>query len=171
MAGPDFDAYLTDQDRYQGYYTEPDAGFGGQDITYDVPDECEGAPETPLSYAERCSRAIQQFDCPFCGRKRGRRCIRIRDDIYSEPIEMTGAHEPRLRLLDDEGGPVANAASITDPDIRRIFEAGEKNGTLRFMYATQPAATKYFVFQQLVDGVWLDKKMTWTEIIGELGRG
>lgn len=60
---------------------------------------------------------------------------------------------------------------IPDPDVKALFKAGEKNETLKFLYATVPGSTTYYVF------IWRDQngdphdgKMTKMELIGRFGR-
>jgi hypothetical protein len=62
------------------------------------------------------------------------------------------------------------AQFIQDPEVRKIFEAGEKSGKLEFLYGTKPASTLYYVF------IWRDEhgdphdgKMTKMQLVGEYG--
>jgi hypothetical protein len=60
---------------------------------------------------------------------------------------------------------------ISDPAVRRIFEQGAANGTLKFLYAATPGTVTNYVF------LWYDEhgdphdgNLTRLQLIGEYGR-
>lgn len=62
------------------------------------------------------------------------------------------------------------AQFIADPEVRAIFEAGEKSGKLEFLYGTKPASTLYYVFIERDEhGDPHDRKMTRMQLVGEFG--
>lgn len=59
---------------------------------------------------------------------------------------------------------------ISDPEVRRLFEAGEANGTLEYLYTTTPVSVAYYVFiRRDENGDPHDEKMTKISLIAAYG--
>lgn len=55
-----------------------------------------------MNETERWQLVVATFDCPFCGRKKGRMCMRLKENPLDDIQDMIKPHEPRMKLLEEQ---------------------------------------------------------------------